>query len=193
MFSSLRGEEWKWRQLLLFYLPVGGDQAPHVLHALTASCTSLTFKAGFSAGPYLTELSIYLFRNGKITVLTQRVLSSTAFGFDVDWCVLSGERSKEHACERGFLFLAILMGLWEKFNVLLVIFMKFCVGFWNLDICLWSGVTTGRGLNRCSCRTAAVSLCLWCFISGIMCRCRGHQLSKSFLCLILFSIFLFIL
>lgn len=57
--------------LLLFYLPVGGDQAPHVLHALTASCTSLTFKAGFSATLYLTELSIYLFRNGKITALTQ--------------------------------------------------------------------------------------------------------------------------
>lgn len=63
-------------------------------------CTSLTFKAGFSAGPYLTELSIYLFRNGKITVLTQRALSSTAFGFDVDWCAFSGERGKEHVCAR---------------------------------------------------------------------------------------------
>lgn len=82
MFFSLRGGEGVHRQwLLLFYLPVGGDQAPHVLPALTASCTSLTFKAGFSAGPCLTELSIYLFRNGKITALTRRALSSTAFGF----------------------------------------------------------------------------------------------------------------
>lgn len=69
-------------------------------------CTSLTFKGGFSLGPYLTELSIYLFRNGKITVLTQRFLSSTAARSSlmcIDVCLVVNT-VKKHVCAEMFPF-----------------------------------------------------------------------------------------